>query len=43
MNVVSAVKKIADLKIEPMASTPVDELVPMLGPTLQRYLTASGQ
>jgi hypothetical protein len=31
------------LKIEPIASTPVDDLVSWLGPTLQRYLTASGQ
>jgi AcrR family transcriptional regulator len=27
------------LKIEPLASTPVDELVVLIGPTLQRYLT----
>ncbi|MDT5069462.1 MAG: hypothetical protein QOK02_5617 [Mycobacterium sp.] len=27
------------LKIEPMASTPVDELVTWVGPTVQRYLT----
>jgi AcrR family transcriptional regulator len=31
------------LKIEPMASAPVDKLVESLGPTLHRYLTASGQ
>ncbi|VAZ88187.1 hypothetical protein LAUMK35_00479 [Mycobacterium pseudokansasii] len=28
------------LKIEPIASTGVDELVAWLGPTVQRYLTA---
>jgi hypothetical protein len=27
------------LKIEPIASTPVENLVAWLGPTLQRYLT----
>jgi AcrR family transcriptional regulator len=27
------------LKIEPMASTPIDELVTWVGPTVQRYLT----
>ena len=26
------------LRVEPLASTPVDDLVPLLGPTLQRYL-----
>ncbi|VBA32720.1 putative HTH-type transcriptional regulator YbiH [Mycobacterium attenuatum] len=30
------------LKIEPIASTGVDELVAWLGPTVQRYLTAPG-
>lgn len=28
------------LKIEPLASTPVEDLVAWLGPTVQRYLTA---
>jgi hypothetical protein len=27
------------LKIEPIASTPVEDVVTWLGPTLQRYLT----
>ncbi|MGH6657554.1 MAG: TetR family transcriptional regulator [Actinocrinis sp.] len=29
------------LAVEPLASTPVDELIPLLGATLQRYLTAT--
>ena len=29
------------LKIEPIASTPVDDLVVLVGPTVQRYLTGS--
>lgn len=28
------------LRVEPLASTPSDELVPIVAPTLQRYLTA---
>jgi Tetracyclin repressor-like, C-terminal domain len=27
------------LRVEPLASTPTDELVPIVAPTLQRYLT----
>ena len=27
------------LKIEPLASTPVDDLVALVGPTVERYLT----
>ena len=30
------------LKIEPIASTPIEDLVAWLGPTVQRYLTAPG-
>jgi AcrR family transcriptional regulator len=29
------------VRLEPVASTPVDELAPVLGPTLDRYLTGS--
>jgi hypothetical protein len=29
------------LKIEPLASTPVDDLVAFVGPTVQRYLTGN--
>jgi hypothetical protein len=29
------------LKIEPLASTPVDTLVTLVGPTMQRYLTGT--
>jgi len=27
------------LRIEPLASTPVDDLVALVGPTVERYLT----